>query len=147
MPLHLPMRAWTRRRDWGETQSEREDGCDFYEVEFTKPRYFSYEYDIDAATGRVLDYKCDWDDDRGAPDGVTQEFVLTEAESLALALAHAGVDETIVTVRETRTYVEKGVSLYEFEFYSAKAEYEYLVSGSSGILLEYECDWYSYRDM
>ena len=123
---------------------KQDDGLEIYNYEFTSPQYFNFEYDIDANTGRILDYKCDWDDAEGKPAGLTESYNISEQDAIALAMKHAGVEAGDMTVKRVKKTIDNGVSIYAIEFYNKYVEYEYLVSGSSGALLEYECEWQSY---
>lgn len=46
--------------DFVKVELDWEHGKQVYEIEFYKSG-FEYEYDIDAATGRILKFKKDWD--------------------------------------------------------------------------------------
>ena len=132
-----------------ESEQTRDDGRLVYDIEFSFSEYpfFSYEYDIDVKSGRVLDYKCDWDNALGMPDGLTSSFDITEDDAIALALQHAGVDRGDFTVKRVKATIDDGISQYQVEFYNNLVEYSYTLSGSSGTLMTYECEWQSYKNI
>ena len=123
----------------------QDDGRAVYKFVFSEPAYFSFEYDIDANDGRVLDYKCDWDDAIGQLNNLTDAFSLLEDEAVAIAMEHAGVDINNVSVKEIELLIDNGVGMYHIEFFNELVEYDYLISASSGSLIEYECEWQSYE--
>ena len=128
-----------------DSEQTQDNGRTIFKFSFSSPQYFSFEYDIDAKSGRILDYKCDWNDAKGKPDGLTDSFDVSEDQALALVLGHAGVGAGQVTVKSVQTIVDKGISIYQVECFNDLVEYDYYLSGSSGALLQYECEWQSYE--
>lgn len=134
-----------------DTSTWLEDGE--YHVAFTCAGY-AFEYEVDPATGAVLD----WDvearqpDPAPAPDPAPQPApdpapvtpapvtpVFTEDDAIAAALKHAGLTAAQVTGLKSEQDWEDGQLEYEVEFWYGSVEYEYTVS-SSGAILKYEQD-------
>ncbi|MCM1419657.1 MAG: PepSY domain-containing protein, partial [Roseburia sp.] len=61
---------------------------------------------------------------------------ITEAEAKSIALKHAGLKESQVTFTKVKQDYDDGVSLYEIEFVTETAKYEYDVRVSDGKIVE-----------
>ena len=107
-----------------DSEQTEDDGRAIYKFGFSGPRYFSFEYDIDIDSGRILDYKCDWDDAKGKPDGLTDSFDLSKDDALALAMGHAGVNASQLTIKNIKTNIDNGISIYQIEFFNEFVEYD-----------------------
>ncbi|MCD8011458.1 MAG: PepSY domain-containing protein [Lachnospiraceae bacterium] len=59
-------------------------------------------------------------------------FSISLEEARAAALADAGLSEDEVTFTKAATDRENGVSVYDFEFYTDGAEYEYEIRAADG---------------
>ena len=117
------------------TQAERDedDGRLEYELSFYTDDA-AYEYTIDAATGRVLDFETQayqsssGSSDVGA-DGAT-----------AAALKHAGLKESVVTELKVERDEDDGRLEYEVEFRAGGMEYEYTIDAATGAVLEHQAE-------
>ena len=110
---------------------EKDDGLRKYEIEFIKGST-EYEYEIDAATGSILEYKTE-QEEGGAP---TQSKVISLDQAKSAALKHAGLSASNVTF--TKAKLDDGK--YEIEFVSGSAEYEYEIDAATGSVLEYDVE-------
>lgn len=108
---------------------DKDDGIDAYEVSFNANGY-EYEYSIKAADGAVLECQIE------SPDGekVTADEALDigQDKALAAALDHAGLKKSDVEITKSKKDRDDGILVYEFEFRSSKAEYEYDIDAVTG---------------
>lgn len=63
---------------------------------------------------------------------------LSMADARAAALAHAGLAADQATFTKQELDWDDGLQIYEFEFYTAAAEYEYEISAANGAVLKSE---------
>ena len=110
---------------------EKDDGLRKYEIEFIKGST-EYEYEIDAATGSILEYKTE-QEEGGAP---TQSKVISLDQAKSAALKHAGLSASNVTF--TKAKLDDGK--YEIEFIKGSTEYEYEIDAATGSVLEYDVE-------
>ena len=144
------------------TGLNRKNGIDFYTVDFTANGQ-SYEYDIDALTGVVIDSNVP--NTQAAGGGQSQTVaspsltpaassttdpssgsqasgnILTADQAKAKALAHAGLTSGQATVVKCQLDWEKGRQVYDVEFFDSDyTEYDYEIDASTGAVLEYDYD-------
>ena len=112
------------------TQSELkwEDGVQVYELEFHASEA-EYDYEIDAVTGAIIskDAEGRWNNQGGPVD-------LEGAK--AVALADAGVKAADAVFRKSELEWKDGVKVYDIEFYTSEAEYDYEIDASTGSVLD-----------
>lgn len=108
---------------------DREDGIDAYDVSFTANGY-EYEYSIKAADGAVLE--CQIESPDGAKVTVDEALDIGQDKALAAALGHAGLKKGDVEITKSKKDREDGILVYEFEFRTSKAEYEYDIDATTG---------------
>ena len=131
---------------------DSEHGVMIYEVEFeTAAR--EGEYEINAATGEILkselkDRNAAVPDDgaehhdhaAGSETGVSgsteNASYIGESAALAAALQYAGVAESSLREQHVELDHDDGTVVYEVEFKTADAEYEYKVDAVSGTVLK-----------
>ncbi|MDY5509733.1 anti-sigma-I factor RsgI family protein [Dysosmobacter sp.] len=107
-----------------------------YEVElYTNGSEFSY--DVDAWTGEVLKGPANISS-TSAP--TTTSGGITADKAKSIALADAGVSESAALGLQVKQDWDDGVALYEVEFRSGGAEYEYDIRLSDGAILKSERD-------
>ena len=148
---------------------DKRNGMDYYAVDFTAGGQ-SYEYDIDAVTGVVIDSSSGGgtaetpaagDDDgtasapaaaRPSPSaGQTtggQAAAVTEEQARETALSHAGFTADQVTFVRSELDRDDGRLMYDVEFYTSDyKEYDYEIDASTGEILSYDYDaeGYSYQ--
>ncbi len=112
------------------TQSELkwEDGVQVYDLEFHASEA-EYDYEIDAVTGAIIskDAEGRWNNQGGPVD-------LEGAK--AVALADAGVKAADAVFRKSELEWKDGVKVYDIEFYTSEAEYDYEIDASTGSVLD-----------
>ncbi len=125
-----------------------EDGVMVYEVEFNAGSW-GYECEVNATDGRVL--QCERDEphqvtvvngtghhDEDEHHGTVQTAALSEAEAYAAAFADAGVSEADVTGKTIRYEWDDGRAVYEIEFRTETAVYDYEIDGDTGAVVKGE---------
>ena len=150
---------------------DKRNGMDYYAVDFTAGGQ-SYEYDIDAVTGVVIDSSSGGgtaetpaagDDDgtasapaaaRPSPSagqttgGQAAATAVTEEQAREAALSHAGLTADQVTFVRSELDRDDGRLMYDVEFYTSDyKEYDYEIDASTGEILSYDYDaeGYSYQ--
>lgn len=142
---------------------DRRNGMDYYAVDFTAGGQ-SYEYDIDAITGVVIDSSVTGaaadtpvGDDTGSITTVlpspspsqtatTQNTAVTEEQAREIALDHAGLTSDQVTFIRTKLDWEDGRQVYDVEFYTSDyTEYDYEIDAGTGEIRSYDYDAEGYN--
>jgi len=121
---------------------DSEDGRMEYQLDFYAGGYH-FEYEIDAATGRITDWDQEKDTMGVIGGGVSHTYVNTGVDkeaAKAAALAHAGLKESQVTGLRVEKDEDDGRVEYEIEFKSNGMEYEYTIDAATGSVLEHEKD-------
>ena len=112
-----------------------EDGRKIYDVEFWCGST-EYDYEIDAASGTVLEAK---QEQNGHLVQASGSFIGEEAARQA-ALKHAGVSAGDAGYIKTDLDEDDGVWVYEIEFRAGDLEYEYEIDAVTGAVLKAEHD-------
>lgn len=138
------------------------DGVDYYHVDITAAGE-TYQYDIDALTGVVIEARLPSaaaespaDDAEAlnaavpvqttpeAPAAVSEPTsgIMSADEVKAKALTHAGLTSEQVTFVKCKLDNEHGRQVYELEFYvsDSYAEYEYEIDAGTGEVLNFDYD-------
>ena len=148
---------------------DKRNGMDYYAVDFTAGGQ-SYEYDIDAVTGVVIDSSSgggtaetpaagDDDGTASAPAAASpspsagqttggQAAAVTEEQARETALSHAGLTADQVTFVRSELDRDDGRLIYDVEFYTSDyKEYDYEIDAATGEILSYDYDaeGYSYQ--
>ena len=150
---------------------DKRNGMDYYAVDFTAGGQ-SYEYDIDAVTGVVIDSSSgggtaetpaagDDDGTASAPaaaspspsagqttGGQAAATAVTEEQARETALSHAGLTADQVTFVRSELDRDDGRLMYDVEFYTSDyKEYDYEIDAATGEILSYDYDaeGYSYQ--
>ena len=150
---------------------DKRNGMDYYAVDFTAGGR-SYEYDIDAVTGVVIDSSSgggtaetpaagDDDGTASAPaaaspspsagqttGGQAAATAVTEEQARETALSHAGLTADQVTFVRSELDRDDGRLMYDVEFYTSDyKEYDYEIDAATGEILSYDYDaeGYSYQ--
>jgi uncharacterized membrane protein YkoI len=129
-----------------------DDGVKIIEVEFFVPGEVKYEFDIDAATGAILEQDMDlWEaeDDveyaaliksgglESIASAVEAAGEITELQAKAIALKDAGLGVDDVTFVKCKKDVDDGVTKFEVEFVTKDGiEYDFDISVKDGTILE-----------
>ncbi len=126
-----------------------EDGRMVYEVEFTVSGY-EYEYEIDAASGKVVSYDRERDDDNySSSNGGSQQQTqgnssgggsqssdyIGEQRAKEIALNNAGVSSSSATGLKIELDRENGIVVYDVSFDSNGYEYDYEINAVSGAIV------------
>ena len=150
---------------------DKRNGMDYYAVDFTAGGQ-SYEYDIDAVTGVVIDSSSGGGtaetpaagDDGGTASapaaaspspsagqttgGQAAATAVTEEQARETALSHAGLTADQVTFVRSELDRDDGRLMYDVEFYTSDyKEYDYEIDAATGEILSYDYDaeGYSYQ--
>ena len=148
---------------------DKRNGMDYYAVDFTAGGR-SYEYDIDAVTGVVIDSSSgggtaetpaagDDDGTASAPAAASpspsagqttggQAAAVTEEQARETALSPAGFTADQVTFVRSKLDRDDGRLMYDVEFYTSDyKEYDYEIDAATGEILSYDYDaeGYSYQ--
>lgn len=135
-----------------------DDGSAHFDVEFFRGNT-EYDYEIDAMTGRVLDFDLDYENDMtgrtpvpsadstskpaAASPRPTQQPDISSADigrdrARDIALQHAGISASDAWELEVEYDHEKGRAVYEVDFESGGYEYSYEIDASTGEILRRE---------
>ncbi len=124
---------------------DRDRGVDSYEIDFNVGRA-EYEYDIDAYTGEIITAERD-DNNILAPKPTeaaptpSEPSLKTQAQAKAIALSHAGLNESAVRHFEIELDREddyKNILVYEISFDANGYEYEYEINAETGNIINSE---------
>ena len=115
-----------------------DDGRAVYDIEFYSGAK-EYDYEIDAATGRILEKDIDINDDVNAPtEGQDSQTYITAEQAKAAALSAAGFSASEVRGLKAEFDVDNGRAVYEVEFKKGIFEYDYDIDAVSGKVLKAE---------
>ncbi|MCD7801998.1 MAG: PepSY domain-containing protein [Clostridiales bacterium] len=125
-------------------QLDVDDGVTIYEVEFCQGGN-EYDYDVNAATGAIITSSVEPDDDAatqtsgstgstGSTSG-TSSTLIGKTSAQEIALEDAGLTESQVSGLKAKQDKDDGITVYEVEFYTSSAEYEYEINGTTGAIL------------
>lgn len=115
-----------------------EDGRQVYEIEFWAGST-EYDYEIDAATGAVLEAKQETAARPAAGAQQPESFIGEEAAKSA-ALAHAGLSAADAGYIECELDRDDGLWVYEIEFQAGGVEYDYEIGAADAAVLKAEQD-------
>lgn len=122
------------------SELDLDDGVYIYEIEFYTGSA-EYEYEINAATGAIIDKDMEAFRTVGASEtsGNTGSYIGVD-RAKEIAVKHAGLGITEVIFTKTKVEREDGCTQYEIEFCKGSSEYEYCIDAFSGSILEYDCE-------
>lgn len=121
------------------TAPDYDDGMLVYDVEFHTGDC-AYEYEIDAATGRVYAKSAETFQAPAQHHTPGTGTTIGIDKAKAAALSHAGFTADQVRITKTEMDRDDGRMVYEIEFLSGGVEYEYKIDAQTGDVLEYEHD-------
>ena len=122
-----------------EVDPELDEVPPHYEVELHQGGQ-EYEYKIQAYTGEILYSNTQPDDDDDSAPAVTGTTDIGTEKAKSIALEAAGVTASQVqNLRVERDY-DDGQLEYEIEFYVGSTEYDYVISGVDGTILEQDVE-------
>ena len=144
------------------TGLDRQGDTEYYAIDFTSGDS-SYEYDIDAISGRVIECRISQGTASAAQPQASAQPQTTAAPSNSqtgtqssgeligeqaardAALEHAGLSDSQVTFLKTRLDREDGRQVYEVEFYTQDyKEYDYEIDALTGDVRSYDYDVETY---
>lgn len=119
---------------------DMEDGYEVYEVKFYKDNA-KYDYEIDARSGaiREKDYKVK----RAYKPYYNNNYYTAQIsleQAKGIALTDAGLQAHQVTFTKTKADREKGIPVYDVEFYYGYTKYDYEVDAVNGAIREKEVE-------
>ena len=115
-----------------------DDGLAVYDIEFyTADR--EYEYEINAATGAIMERDEEAFQNPGNYSGGTDSLI-GEDKARETAAAYAGFSTAEVFFTKVKLEEEDGGMEYEIEFYKDRVEYEVTIDAVSGTVLEYKSE-------
>lgn len=115
------------------------DNIERYDIEFYNDNK-EYDYEINAATGEIIEYDYEVEDDIQEENQNTVTITMEEAKEIALKHANLKSDE-VTFVEEKLDYDDDiNKQKYELEFYYNNKEYSYDIDANTGDILSYEQD-------
>ena len=117
---------------------DREKGVSVYEFELLKGTD-KLKYTVNAVSGDLIHTgeSTDNNSSAGQSGGNTaQDVAISAADAKGIALAHAGLSSVEGIITECELEKEHGIFVYEIDFDYNGYEYEYLVSASTGEIIE-----------
>lgn len=112
--------------------ADTDDGRRVYEIEFRAGGY-AYEYEVDAATGRILEYDADRESTGQSGSADTSDIGRDTAQRIALQHAGLSTADNIRTERDR----DDGILVYEVKFRKNGVTYEYEIDAATGQILGY----------
>ena len=120
-----------------ETGLDADDLLQVYEISFCTAGA-EYEYEIDAATGAIVEKSVEGRKSSGGSTGSAKSIGVDQAK--AIALKNAGLSAGDVTFTKAKLEKDDGVRKYEIEFRKGGTEYEYEIDAATGAILECDID-------
>lgn len=126
------------------TKLDKDDGRYVYEIEFYSTSN-EYDYEIDALTGEVLSCDVEYRGNTGAGNegsgnqGGTQSYIGIDAAK-EVALKDAGLTAAQVTFTKQKLDKDDGIDVYEIEFFTETAEYDYEINAATGAVHSKDVD-------
>lgn len=116
---------------------ELDHGRQVYEIEFYTRDYAEYDYEIDAGTGRILEF--DHDAESYTPPAGTPGTLITQEKAREIALGKVP-GATASHVRKLKLDDDDGRQIYEIEIIYKEMEYDLEISAADGTVLEFEAE-------
>lgn len=121
-----------------------EDGRRVYEIEFYSGNT-EYDYEILASNGKIISYDKDIENYKIPRKNTSSSTYIGKAKAKSIALKDAGVSASSATFTKTKLDYEDGIRVYEIEFYTNSAEYEYEINAKTGKIRDmdvehFDCD-------
>ena len=127
-----------------EISLDTDDMLRLYEIEFYTATA-EYDYDVDAVSGTVcgtsIEYFAENETVRpgqqpASPETVASAQGISREKARSIALSDASLSAADVTFTKTKLDPEDGMLMYEIEFVTAAAEYEYEIDAVTGAIRE-----------
>ncbi|MCD8084858.1 MAG: PepSY domain-containing protein, partial [Clostridiales bacterium] len=115
---------------------DNENGAAVYDIEFYTDTQ-EFEYEIDAATGAVLDKSVETltATGTGTADSSSAAYIGVD-KAKTIALSDAGVSASDATFTKAKQDTDDGVAVYDIEFYTTTKEYEYEINATTGAIID-----------
>lgn len=120
--------------DFTKVKLDKDDGIYVYEVEF----YYNsseYDYEIHAVSGKILAYSYEVENYNSGNSGKSN---ISKTKAKEIALKHAGVKSSQADFTKVKLDKDDGVSVYEIDFNTDNAEYDYEIHAKTGEVLKAE---------
>ena len=108
-----------------------------YDMQF-KVGSTEYEYEVGAESGEI--FQKDVDKETVKEPQVEQSTFISVDKAKEIALKHAGVSAKDAKFEKAHWEKEKGSAVYELEFHTSKAEYEYDIHAETGEIIKHSTD-------
>ena len=122
-----------------------EDGRRVYEIEFYSGNT-EYDYEILASNGKIISYDKDIENYEIPRKNTSSSTYIGKAKAKSIALKDAGVSASSATFTKTKLDYEDGIRVYEIEFYTNSAEYEYEINAKTGKIRDMDVEHFDYDD-
>ena len=122
-----------------------EDGRRVYEIEFYSGNT-EYDYEILASNGKIISYDKDIENYKIPRKNTSSSTYIGKAKAKSIALKDAGVSASSATFTTTKLDYEDGSRVYEIEFYTKSAEYEYEINAKTGKIRDMDVEHFDYDD-
>lgn len=122
-----------------------EDGQQVYEIEFYSGN-IEYDYEILASNGKIISYDKDIENYKIPRKNTSSSTYIGKAKAKSIALKDAGVSASSATFTKTKLDYEDGIRVYEIEFYTNSAEYEYEINAKTGKIRDMDVEHFDYDD-
>ena len=122
-----------------------EDGRRVYEIEFYSGNT-EYDYEILASNGKIISYDKEIENYEIPRKNTSSSTYIGKAKAKSIALKDAGVSASSATFTKTKLDYEDGIRVYEIEFYTNSAEYEYEINAKTGKIRDMDVEHFDYDD-
>lgn len=122
-----------------------EDGRRVYEIEFYSGNT-EYDYEILASNGKIISYDKDIENYKIPRKNTSSSTYIGKAKAKSIALKDAGVSASSAAFTKTKLDYEDGIRVYEIEFYTNSAEYEYEINAKTGKIRDMDVEHFDYDD-
>lgn len=112
------------------SKQDTDDGTVVYDIEFYTSGY-DYDYEINATTGAIMSYSID-----ALNVSSGEEVYISLSSAKTIALANAGAAASDVSFTKAEETSDDGRTVYDIEFYTSGAKYDYEIDALTGIILE-----------
>lgn len=125
-------------------KKDADDGRVHFDVEFFKGDY-EYDYEIDAETGKIVDYSKEKEAVKTASTTATTKPAATtktisKSKAQSIALDHAKLKKSEVTALRVSLDKDDGRTYYEVDFRIGNVEYDYEIDAVTGKVVEWDKD-------
>ena len=123
-------------------QQDWENGRKVYEIEFIVSGgtgYTEYDYEIDAATGKIVSYDYDAESYTPPTQNINTNAKISEAAAKQTALARVP-GATAANIYKFKLDFDDGRWEYEGEIFYGAYEYEFTINATTGVVTEWDVD-------